>query len=74
MLNGSTLYVNYYSKLEKIKMKETDMVEKVYKTMKSVGIGNLVLGICMIVLGVGVGVAIIVNGARLLHKKSDLLF
>lgn len=49
-------------------------MEKVYKTMKSVGIGNLVLGICLIVLGVGAGVAIIVNGATLLKKKSDLLF
>lgn len=50
------------------------MAEKVYKTMKSVGIGNLVLGIIIIVLGVGAGVAIIVNGAQLLKKKSDLLF
>lgn len=50
------------------------MGEKIYKTMKSVGTCNLVLGICYIVAGVGLGVATIVSGARLLHKKSDLLF
>lgn len=50
------------------------MAEKVYKTMKSVGIGNLVLGIGIIIFGIGAGIAIIVNGAKLLRKKSDLLF
>lgn len=49
-------------------------MEKVYKTMKSAGIINLVLGICTTVLGIGIGAAIIVNGARLLHKKSEVLF
>jgi Ca2+/Na+ antiporter len=50
------------------------MVEKVYSTMKSVGIGNLVLGICIIILGIAAGVGIIINGAQLLKKKQDLLF
>ncbi|WP_167957389.1 hypothetical protein [Anaerosporobacter faecicola] len=50
------------------------MSEKVYKTMRSVGTSNLVLGICMIVFGIGVGVATIVSGGRLLNKKSDILF
>ena len=49
-------------------------MEKVYRTMKSAGIINLVFGICSIVLGVGIGTAIIVNGARLLQRKSEVLF
>lgn len=55
-------------------MKGVFMGEKIYKTMTSVGITNLVLGICMIVMGVGLGVGTIVSGARLLKKKSDLMF
>ena len=50
------------------------MGERVYHTMKSTGVGNLVLGIIVIVFGVAVGVTMIVNGAKLLSKKSDLLF
>ena len=50
------------------------MAEKVYKTMKSVGAFNLVTGILLIVLGIAAGVAVIVNGAKLLNDKSDLTF
>lgn len=50
------------------------MSERIYHTMKSVGVGNLVVGILIMVLGIASGIAIIVNGARLLHKKSDLMF
>lgn len=50
------------------------MAEKVYKTMKSVGICNLVLGIGIMAAGIGVGVMVLINGARLLRRKSDLLF
>lgn len=50
------------------------MSEKVYNTMKSVGIGNLVFGIILIVVGVAAGVSIIVNGALLLKKKSEIMF
>ncbi len=50
------------------------MGEKIYSTMKSVGITNLVVGIIIIVAGVAAGVSVIVSGARLLNKKSDLLF
>ena len=48
--------------------------EKIYKTMNSVGIWNLVLGIVTIVVGALAGSAMIVNGARLMKKKSDVLF
>jgi len=50
------------------------MMEKIYKTMKSVGVWNLVIGILLIVAGVLAGVFMILNGTRLLKKKSDLLF
>ncbi|MDF2542116.1 MAG: putative rane protein [Herbinix sp.] len=50
------------------------MMEKIYKTMKKVGVGNLVIGILLIVAGIVSGVFVIVNGAILLKKKSDILF
>ena len=50
------------------------MMEKIYKTMKSVGVWNMVLGIVLIVAGLFAGIFMIVNGTRLLKKKSDLLF
>lgn len=50
------------------------MAEKVYKTMESVGISNLIMGIGIMLLGIGVGTMVLVNGARLLRRKSDLLF
>ena len=46
------------------------MEEKLYKKMKS----NLVFGIVTIAFGIGAGVMMIVNGARLLAHKSDILF
>ncbi len=50
------------------------MMEKIYHTMKSVGVWNLILGILLIVAGLVSGVLLILNGAKLLKKKSDLLF
>lgn len=50
------------------------MNEKAYKTMSGVGAGNIVLGIVILVAGIAAGVLMIVNGARLLKRKSELLF
>ncbi len=50
------------------------MNEETYKTMRSVGAGNLVIGILAVVTGVAIGVLAIVNGGRLLRKKSDIMF
>lgn len=50
------------------------MYEKVYKTMKSVGVWNLVLGIIIMVCGVFTGVCMITGGAHLLRKKSEIIF
>ena len=50
------------------------MSEKIYTTMKSVGIGNLVMGILLIISGIVSGVLMIVSGGKLLKKKSEILF
>lgn len=49
-------------------------MESVYKTMRSVGIGNIVIGVVVIVVGLAVGVLSIINGGRLLAKKGDIVF
>lgn len=45
------------------------MEEKTYKTMGSSGILSLVIGIIICILGVGAGIAMIINGGRLLKSK-----
>ncbi len=50
------------------------MNEKMYKSMSVIGAGNLVIGIISIVTGVASGVILIISGARLLKKKSEILF
>lgn len=50
------------------------MNEKVYKVMTGVGIGNLVVGVVIIAAGLACGILSIVNGARLLKNKSDIIF
>ncbi len=49
-------------------------MEKVYKTMKSVGAGNIAIGIIMIVAGLSAGIVAIIGGARLIKEKSDITF
>lgn len=49
------------------------MNEKIYKTMSSTGTGSLVIGIIVLVTGAAAGIMMIVNGARLLKRKSDIL-
>ncbi len=48
--------------------------EKIYRTMTNVGAADLALGIVVLVTGIVAGVMVIVNGARLLKGKSDLMF
>ncbi len=50
------------------------MSEKIYKTMKQVGAWNIAIGVTLIVLGVLSGVMTIVNGARLIKDKSNIMF
>ena len=50
------------------------MSEKTYKTMNSIGGGNIALGIIVLVTGLASGILLIVNGARLLKHKSEITF
>lgn len=50
------------------------MQEKSYKTMKRVGGYNIAVGVIAIASGVICGILMIINGARLLKNKSDMLF
>ena len=50
------------------------MNEKTYKAMSATGAGNIALGIVVLVSGVVCGVLAIINGARLLRKKSEIIF
>lgn len=47
--------------------------EKTYKTMGNVGACNLAVGIVVLATGIAAGVLLIVNGARLLKRKSELM-
>ena len=49
------------------------MSEKLYKIASGVGAGSIALGIITLVTGVTTGVLMIVNGARLLKGKSDMM-
>ena len=49
------------------------MNEKIYKTMSSTGACSLTVGIIVLATGIVTGIMMIVNGARLLKKKSDIL-
>lgn len=49
------------------------MNERIYKTMTRTGASSLVIGIVVLVTGIAAGVMMIVNGANLLKKKSEIL-
>ena len=49
------------------------MSEKLYKTVSGVGAGSIALGVIALITGVTTGVLMIVNGARLLKSKSDMM-
>ena len=48
------------------------MNEKIYKTMSSTGACSLAVGIIVLTTGIVTGIMMIVSGARLLKKKSDI--
>lgn len=49
-------------------------MEKAYKTMTSTGAANLVAGIVMLVTGIAVGILTIINGARLLKNRKEVIY
>lgn len=50
------------------------MNEKIYKTMSSCGAGSIALGIIVLVTGVTSGVLMLISGARLLKRKTEITF
>lgn len=50
------------------------MEEKVYKTMRGTGATNIVIGVLAMVVGIASGVLLIISGAKLLSRKSQILF
>lgn len=50
------------------------MNEKIYKSMKNIGGFSIALGVITVVAGVTLGVLSIVNGARLLKEKAEIMF
>lgn len=49
-------------------------MEKIYKTMRNVGISNIVIGTVIAASGLVVGIMAIVSGAILLKRKSEITF
>lgn len=49
------------------------MNEKLYKTLGSTGTANLIVGICVLVTGIASGILLIINGARLLKNRKNIL-
>ncbi len=49
------------------------MNEKIYKTMSRTGACSVAVGIVTLVTGVVTGILMIISGARLLKRKSDIL-
>lgn len=50
------------------------MNEKVYKTMSVAGAGNIAIGIVILISGITCGILAIVSGAKMLKRKSDIIF
>lgn len=49
------------------------MNEKIYNTMSGTGISSLILGILTITVGVSAGILMLVNAARLLKRRSEVM-
>ena len=49
-------------------------MEKLYQKLNGVGVSSLVLGIITIIFGIGVGVVMIINGARTLGGRREIIF
>lgn len=49
-------------------------MERIYKSMKKVGAGNIVSGVIIMVVGITIGIISIISGARLLKNKADITF
>ncbi|MCH5275181.1 MAG: hypothetical protein J1E65_05030 [Lachnospiraceae bacterium] len=50
------------------------MEERIYKTMRGAGAANIIIGVVALVVGTATGILLIISGAKLLARKSNLLF
>ena len=50
------------------------MEEKIYKTMRGTGATNIIIGVVALVVGTATGILLIISGAKLLARKSNLIF
>lgn len=61
--------------MEFMNKKERDaMEEKLYRTMRGTGATNIVMGVLSLIVGITSGILLIISGAKLLSRKSDILF
>lgn len=49
-------------------------MEKIYKTMQGAGVGNIVLGIVILLTGTAAGILLIISGSALMHQKRNITF
>lgn len=49
------------------------MNEKMYKTISRAGSGTLAIGIVVLVTGIVSGTLLIINGAKLIKKKYEII-
>ena len=49
-------------------------MEKIYKTMRITGAASIAVGVIVASVGLAAGIIAIVNGARLLKRKSEITF
>lgn len=49
------------------------MNEKMFKTVGFAGIGNVVMGITLLVVGLVSGILLLVSGAKLIKSQKDLM-
>ena len=49
------------------------MNEKLYKSLSRIGGGTLAVGVVVLVTGVVAGTILIINGAKLIKKKYEIM-
>lgn len=50
-----------------------NMNERVFKTVSGAAVMNLVLGIVVLAAGITSGVLLLINGAKLMKSKNDMI-
>ena len=53
---------------------EAVMNEKIFKTMNTIGAGNVAIGIILVVVGLATGIISIISGVKLLKEKKNIIF